>query len=275
MLTTPVFRDLVDSTRCSLREGGARDDIQRLVTQPPLPEFEDDSEDARVAIASLPEIEVDPSKHFVKKGRYATEIQNLFICQGVSYPGVPKSAQVIQLLGKSPNGELVFEKFNPRHVLVAVHPVSAYKAWILQLVDGLRCLHSLDIMHRDLRIDNFVFSRDGSRMPMFDLESRLGNRLAPEICRRPGLDVGWTKKSGVYDLGVAIEGMVYGNTPIMNLVEWLAPSPLDTIVESCTRVSPQDRPSLDEIMIWWRTLGYSSLPRNAGGLANCTIGIRH
>ncbi|GAW25646.1 putative serine threonine protein kinase [Rosellinia necatrix] len=41
--------------------------------------------------------------------------------------------------------------------------------------------------------------------------------------------------------------MLYGNTPITNLVEWEVPAPLDKIVEACTRVLPADRPSLDEI----------------------------
>ncbi|KAK0741737.1 kinase-like domain-containing protein [Apiosordaria backusii] len=223
------------------------DDIHRLVNPPPLPCFEDDSEDISAALASLPEIEVDPDAHFIKKGKYATEIQNLLACQGGSCPGVPKSAHVIRLLGKSLYGELVFEKFTPRYVLAAVHPLSKYKAWILQLIDGLRCLHSLEIIHRDLRIDNLVFSRDNSRLLICDLESRWGNRLAPEISRRPVLDAGWTKKSDIYDLGMTIKGMIYGNTPITNLVEWHAPPPLDDIVASCLRISPEDRPSLDEV----------------------------
>ncbi len=223
------------------------DDIHRLINPPPLPDFEDDSEDISVALASLPEIEVNHTEHFLKKGKYAAEVQNLLACQGGSCPGIPKSANVTQLLGKSPNNELVFEKFAPRYVLAAVHPLSTYKSWILQLIEGLRCLHSMNIVHRDLRIDNLVFSRDSSRLLICDLESRWGNRLAPEISRRPVLDAGWTRKSDIYDLGITIKGMIYGNTPITNLVEWYVPSPLDTIVASCTRIQPEDRPTLDEV----------------------------
>lgn len=40
---------------------------------------------------------------------------------------------------------------------------------------------------------------------------------------------------------------MYGNAPITNLVEWEVPSPLDKIVEACTRVLPVERPSLDEV----------------------------
>ncbi|KAJ2986937.1 hypothetical protein NUW58_g4791 [Xylaria curta] len=222
-------------------------DIRPLASPPPLPDFQDDSEDISNALAALPVVAVDPNQHFVKRGKYTSEIHNLIACQGGSCPGTRKSPHVIQLLGRSYQGELVFEKLVPRYVLAAVHPLSTYKDWILQLVDGLCYLHSLDIVHRDLRIDNLLFSRDGSHLVICDLESRWGNRLAPEISRLSTLEANWTKASDVYDLGVTIKGVLYGNTPITNLVEWKVPAPLDKIVEACTRVLPVDRPSLDEI----------------------------
>lgn len=204
-------------------------DIRRLEHAPQPPDDNDDAEDVSAALASLPEVEADPNKHFVKRAKYVSEIQNLLTCQGGSCPGVPKSAHIIQLLGKSSHGELVFEKFNPRYVLAFVHPLAAHKTWILQLIFGLRCLHYLGIVHRDLRIDNFVFSSDNSRLLICDLESRWGNRLAPEVSRQPVLEAGWTEKSDIYDLGHVIKGMVYGNTPITTLVEWHVPPPLDVI----------------------------------------------
>ncbi|KAK0656880.1 kinase-like domain-containing protein [Cercophora newfieldiana] len=223
-------------------------DIRPLLSPPPLPDFFDDSEDTSIALASLPEIEVDHhAKHFLKKAKYVSEIQNLLACQGGSCPGTPKSNHVIQLLGKSPNGELVFEKFRPRYVLVAVHPLSVYRRWILQLVEGLRCLHAEGVVHRDLRIDNLVFSPDGSRLLICDLEGHWGNRLAPEVSREPILDAGWTEKSDIFDLGVTIKGMIYGNTPITNLVEWHVPAPLDGIVAACTSTQPKDRPTLETL----------------------------
>ncbi|KAI1428758.1 kinase-like domain-containing protein [Xylaria sp. FL1777] len=232
-------------------------DIRPLASPPPLPDFQDDSEDTSNALATLPIVVVDPNQHFVKRGKYTSEIHNLIACQGGSCPGTRRSPHVIQLLGKSSQGELVFEKLVPRYVLAAVHPLSTYKNWILQLVDGLCYLHSLDIVHRDLRIDNLLFSRDGSHLVICDLESRWGNRLAPEVSRLPTLEANWTKASDVYDLGVTIKGMLYGNAPITHLVEWKVPAPLDKIVEACTRVLPGDRPSLHEIRNMIETLNMS------------------
>jgi len=78
---------------------------------------------------------------------------------------------------------------------------SVYKRWILQAIEGLRCLHSLGIVHRHLCIDNLVFSRDASpRLLICDLESRWGNHLAPEIRKEPILGAGW------YDLSTTIKG---------------------------------------------------------------------
>ncbi|CAG7936069.1 unnamed protein product [Penicillium salamii] len=223
------------------------DQILLLNNVPPLPELEDDSEDLDTILASLPLVKVDSSKHFVKKGKYKSEIRNLLQCQGGSCPGVPKSPHVIQLQGKSLGGELVFDKLKTRCFLVYFYPLATYKYWILQIISGLKLLHSLGIVHRDLRIDNIVFSADMSRVLICDLESHWGNRLAPELSRVPVSDSGWTEQSDIYDLGHLIESMIYGNAPFTHAVEWPIPPPLAAVVEACIRVRPEDRPSLDEI----------------------------
>ena len=228
------------------------DEIRVLETVPALPPpLEDDSEDLSAALVSLPVVEPDSSKHFLKAGKYVSEIQNLLKCQGGSCPGTPVSPHIIQLLGKSPDGKLVFNKLNTRAVLTFIHPLKKYKAWILQVISGLKVLHLLGIIHRDLGIDNTVFSVGDSYHSAFiiDLESRWGNQQAPEVSHELSMNAGWTEKSDIYDLGYLIKGMVYGSPPVTGAVEleWAIPTPLDAIVEACTRKVPEQRPSLDEL----------------------------
>lgn len=109
-------------------------------------------------------------------------------------------------------------------------------------------LHSVGIVHHDLRIDNLVFTPNGGlRTCIIDLENRWGNRLAPKISKEPVLNAGWSEKSDIYDLGYVIKGMIYNNAPITYLVEWDIPLPLKPVVETCTWMSSADRPSLIEL----------------------------
>ena len=223
------------------------DEIHAIENCSTAPENEDDSEDTSAELARLPLIEIDRSKHFLKKGKYRGEIRNLLKCQSGSCPGKPASAHVVQLLGNSSDGELVFEKLESRRILGQYSSAATYKSWILQIIAALKCLHSLGIVHRDLRIENLLFSADGQHLVVCDLESRWGLRWAPELTHNRDLEAGWTEKSDIYDLGNCIKGFIYANAPITCQVEWPVPPPFDTVVEACMRTNPQERPTLDEL----------------------------
>lgn len=172
---------------------------------------EDDSEDVSELVSKIPLVDVDPAKHFVNRGKYRSKIENLTSCQGGSIPGHPLSSHIAQLLGKSANGDLVFEKLSPSaYILSRFSSLALYKRWILQLIDTLECLHSLGIVHRGLRIDELVFANNSKRLVVCDLESHWGEREALEVAFWGGLDdSGWTTKSDIFDLGNCIKGMVY------------------------------------------------------------------
>jgi hypothetical protein len=66
-------------------------------------EEEEDREDYSEELKDLPVISPDATLHFVKKPSYRSELRNLRLCKGSPY--------VVQLLGKTHTGDLVFEKF--------------------------------------------------------------------------------------------------------------------------------------------------------------------
>lgn len=125
-----------------------------------------------------------------------------------------------------------------------------YKNWILQLIDALDCLHTLGIAHRDLRTDNLLFSDDGERLLVCDLDGRWGQRWAPEVAFEGGVeDSGWTPTSDIYDIGNCIKSMVYANNPITPFVERPVRTPLQAIAEACMRPRPEERPTLADLRI--------------------------
>lgn len=228
-------------------EGNVIRNLDKCPNHPIEPE--NDFEDISDLTAKLPLINIDSSKHLIKKGKYRSEIKNLLKCQGGSCPGTALSPHLVRLLGASADGQLVFEKLSTRgSVLARFSSLETYKRWILHIIDALFCLHHLGIVHRDLRIDNCLFTQDGSRLVVCDLESRWGQRAAPEITFDGGVeDSGWTTRSDIYDIGNCIKCMVYANAPITKQVEWPVPEPLQAVVEACMRKSPDDRPTLLEL----------------------------
>lgn len=115
-LTFPVLSQAISYgsvATCHLCRAILRSDIRpldRCLEHPGL--IEDDSEDVSELVSKLPLVRVHSAKHFLKKGKYRSEIENLTRCQGGSIPGHPLSPHVIQLLGWSADGQLVFEKLS-------------------------------------------------------------------------------------------------------------------------------------------------------------------
>jgi serine/threonine protein kinase len=224
-----------------------------VVSKPPI--YADDTEDISIELSDLPLIQVDMSKHHVKRGKYRSEIQNLLKCQGGSCPGTRLSPHIVQLLGKSVNNDLVFEKLTPRYlILPRFCAIDVYQRWILHIIAAFKCLHGLSIVYRDLHIENLLFSPQGDRLVLGDIEGRWGQRGAPEIAREDRLDSGWTEKSDILDIGTCIKCIIYANIPVTSLVEWPVPEPFEAIDKACMRSSPGSRPTLDDLQAMVETI---------------------
>jgi serine/threonine protein kinase len=143
-------------------------------------EEEDDREDCSEELKDLPLISPDAALHFVKKPSCRSELLNLRRCKGSPY--------VVQLLGKTETGDLVFEKFpsdlfifslcNPQMATVAT-----IKQFMLHLIDAVADVHSHGIIHQDLVLRNLLYSGDISKpVVIADLQSH----WASGVCASPG-----------------------------------------------------------------------------------------
>jgi hypothetical protein len=103
------------------------DNVRPLKCCLEYPKPEDDYEDVSELLSKLPLVSVDPMKHFVKKSKYKSEIENLVKCQGGSIPGYA-APNIIQLLGRSTHGQLVFEKLLPSAHILGRFSLAIYKS---------------------------------------------------------------------------------------------------------------------------------------------------
>jgi serine/threonine protein kinase len=208
-----------------------------------LEEEEDDIEDCTEELANLPVITADPTRHFVKKPSYRSELDNLRLCKGSPY--------VVQLLGRTQAGELVFDKFpsdlfvfsllNPRMVTVAT-----VKRFMLHLVDAVTDIHSRGIIHRDLVLRNLLYSGDISRPVIIaDVQSRWGSGVcaAPEVRDQKN----FSPASDVYALSTCLMQFIFVINPRHPFVEYAIPAPFDTIYKACAQEEIHERPTLAEL----------------------------
>lgn len=231
------------------------DEIRPLAGQEvppgPLDDLPENPEDPTDVLASLPVIEhVDSNRQEVKRVKYKSEIVNLLRCQGGSCPGTPISPHIVQLLGKTPEGHLVFERLLGGEIHKAFDSLHDHKRWILHLIAGVKTLHSLGIIHRNLCLSKLYF-RDKrnhkSELVIGGLSGKPGNDDAPEIPSQLILDSDYTEKTDIYDIGEVIRNMIYGELPVTKAVERLVPYPLQGIVEACQHKSPELRPGLNSL----------------------------
>ncbi|KAF9519019.1 hypothetical protein BS47DRAFT_1379565 [Hydnum rufescens UP504] len=206
-------------------------------------EEEDDREDCSEELKDLPLISPDAALHFVKKPSYRSELLNLRRCKGSPY--------VVQLLGKTQAGDLVFEKFPSDLFAFSLHnpqivTVATIKQFMLHLIDAVADIHSRGIIHRDLVLRNLLYSGDISKpVVIADLQSHWGSGIcaAPEV--RDQKD--FSTASDVYALSTCLMQFIVVVNPRHPFVEYPIPAPFDVIYKVCAQEEIHKRPSLAEL----------------------------
>jgi serine/threonine protein kinase len=221
------------------------DKVEPLLSSPPRPpspeEPEDDSEDCSDLFKSLPIIQVDEKLHFTKRPSYKSEIDALLKCQG--------SQRIVQLLGQSSSGDLVFPKLKGSLMMAAIrHPVKGRRArikkWLLEIIEAVIELHALGIIHRDLVLRNVL---EAEPLVVCDLQCR----YSTYVCRAPEVmeweTAQYSTASDVYSIGYCLREMCYANIPFTPFAEYPVPEPFDKVFEACTQFKVEDRPTMQEL----------------------------
>ena len=252
-LAGDIMRNRADLPRynCDLEIIG--NDV-REVKRKPTPYDEDgadpDLEDYSEEVAKLPLVAFDPEKHFKKSPTYKQEIRYLLQCRG--------SPRIVQLLGRTEDGALVFPKFKRSFLVTALSNkdhgrIQNIRRWMLDIIDGVASLHSLGIVHRDLTLRNIL---DADPLVICDLQCL----HATSHCRAFEIDDGDYSKfsfaSDVLALGTLLWECCFYNSPPSRhvLLDNPPPPPFREIFLACTQANPEDRPSLTQLRTMYEAM---------------------
>ena len=227
------------------------DDVRDTERKPMVDqEVDPDIEDCSEEMAKLPLISLDAEKHFAKSPTYKQEIRYLLQCRG--------SPHVVQLLGRTEEGALVFPKFQRAfNVTVINNPddrrIQNIRRWMLDIIDGVAYLHSLGIVHRDLTMRNIL---ESDPLVICDLQclNATGHSRAFEI--DDGDYSKFSFASDVFALGTLLWECSFYNNPHSRavLLDNPPPPPFRDIFMACTQEKPEDRPTLTQLRAMYEAI---------------------
>jgi len=198
-------------------------------------------------VAKLPLIAFDPEKHFKKSTTYKQEIRYLLQCRG--------SPRIVQLLGRTEEGALVFPKFKRSFMETLLSNkdqgrMQNIRRWMVEVIDGVACLHSLGIIHRDLNI------LESDPLVICDLQC-LHSTYHCQPFEIDGGDYGnFSFASDVFALGALLWESCFYNAPYSRdiLLDNPPPPPFRDIFVACTQEKPEDRSTLTQLRVMYEAI---------------------
>lgn len=163
-------------------------------------------------------------------------------------PHLPKIHRVLEtegqvlvleeyISGETLNDVLKRKKYSPREA----------RALLLQLCRGVKALHDLGIVHRDIKPDNVILHPDRAVLVDFDA-ARLyepGTAVDTQVLGTVGYaapeQFGISqsdRRADIYAMGVLLNVMITGHHPSAGQ---LAAGPVRKVIRRCTMINPDDR----------------------------------
>jgi hypothetical protein len=210
----------------------------------PLPDVIDYREDCSAALAKLPVIVPDLEKHVLEASILEKEIRQLLQCKG--------NPHVVQLLGRTQAGELVFPKYKQTLFRAALgnqdkRRVRTIKRWMTGIIDGVAVLHKMGIVHGNLNVHK-IYETESHALVI----GGFGSPIVGHIHQAPELDDNREKitfASDIFALGVLLWHLCFYNNAVNRAVILATPTPppfLDIFL-ACTREKPEARPTIKEL----------------------------
>ena len=217
-------------------------------------EVDPDLEDCSEEVAKLPLIAFDPEKHFKKTPTYKQEIRYLLQCQG--------SPRIVQLLGRTEEGALVFPKFSPSSSNPSRTPLCLIKTKGGSKISGDGCSKSLTVSHYCTRSESYTaISPCGTFLIQIRLSSVTSNVFMPliiaDLLRSTAAITPNSLSPAISLLLARCCGNVFSTIVLkaeLSSSITPPPPPFRDIFLACTQVKPEDRPTLTQLRTMYEAM---------------------
>lgn len=114
--------------------------------------------------------------------------------------------------------------------------------WFFQMVDSIKFLHDNNIIHKDIKCQNFLMTEKGI-IKICDLEcdGSTASYRAPEVRSLNTCD----KKSDIFSLGMTLYELITTKQPYM----FVKPT-ISKYVQKCIEIDKNKRPNIEDIINW-------------------------